>query len=76
MTTNDRLIAYHLARLEDKNPDVRLRSMAELVLLDATDALPVLEALYFNDPDPQVRREAQRAGRALFLLKAQHSPKP
>ncbi|MCL4236782.1 MAG: HEAT repeat domain-containing protein [Anaerolineae bacterium] len=72
MTTNDRLIAYHLARLEDKNPEIRLRSIAELVQLEATEALPALETLYFNDPDAQVRREAKRAGRALFLLATQH----
>lgn len=74
VTTNDRLIAYHLARLEDKNPDVRLRSIAELVQLEATEALPVLETLYFNDPDAQVRREAKRAGRVLFLLTTQRPP--
>lgn len=73
MTTNDRLIAYHLSRLQDKNPEVRLSSIAELVLLEATDTLDALEALYRNDPDERVRREAQRAGRALFLLKTQQA---
>lgn len=74
VSTNDRLIAYHLARLEDKDPEIRLRSIAELVQLQATEALPALETLYFNDPDAQVRREAKRAGRALFLLKSQRPP--
>ncbi len=74
MSTNERLIAYHLSRLKDKNPEVRLNSIAELVLLQATDALDALEALYYHDPDERVRQEAQRAGRALFLLKKQQSP--
>lgn len=74
MSINDRLIAYHLSRLHDKNPEVRLNSIAELVLLEATEALSALEALYYNDPDERVRQEAQRAGRALFLLKKQQSP--
>jgi HEAT repeat protein len=76
VSTNDRLIAYHLGRLQDKNPEVRLRSIAELVQLEATEALPVLETLYFNDPDAQVRREAKRAGRALFLLQSRQPPEP
>lgn len=69
MSVTERMIAYHLARLNDKNPQVRIESIQELALLEATDALDALEAVYRNDPDPAVRKAAQEAGRALFLKK-------
>jgi HEAT repeat protein len=69
MSVIERMIAYHLARLNDKNPQVRIESIQELALLEATDALDALEAVYRNDPDPAVRKAAQEAGRALFLKK-------
>lgn len=67
MSATQRLIAYHLARLSDKNPDVRIRSIRELALLEATEAYKPLEALYRSEPDPAVRQAAQEAGRALYL---------
>ncbi len=67
MSATERLIAYHLARLNDKNPDVRIRSIRELALLEATEAYKTLEALYHSDPDPSVRQAAQEAGRTLYL---------
>ena len=67
MSVNDRLVAYHIARLRDKSPDVRLKSIAELKLLADPAALDVLQALYRSDPDLQVRRAAQEAGRIIFL---------
>lgn len=73
MSVTERLTAYHLARLKDKNPQVRLRSIQELALLEATDAIDALEAIYRNDPDADVRKAAQEAGRALFLKKHQRS---
>ena len=69
MSVIERMIAYHLARLNDKNPQVRIESIQELALLEATAALDALEAVYRNDPDPAVRKAAQEAGRALFLKK-------
>lgn len=71
MSVTERLIAYHLARLRDKNPQVRVESIRELALLEATDAIDTLEAIYRSDPDPAVRKAAQEAGRALFLKKHQ-----
>ena len=67
MSVNNRIVAYHIARLRDKNPDVRLKSIAELKLLADPAALDALQALYRGDPDMQVRRAAQEAGRIIFL---------
>lgn len=69
MSTTKRLIAYHLARLKDKNPQVRIASIRELALLEALNAYGALEAIYHTDPDPAVRKAAQEAGRALFRKK-------
>ncbi|MDK3161634.1 HEAT repeat domain-containing protein [Anaerolineae bacterium CFX9] len=67
MTVEKKLVAYHLARLNDKNPDVRLKSIQELQQLGDPDALDRLRAIYENDPDFAVRRAAQEAGRVIFL---------
>ncbi|MBN1680539.1 MAG: HEAT repeat domain-containing protein [Anaerolineae bacterium] len=67
MTTNDRMIAFHIARLKDKNAQVRIKSIEELVLLGATNAYTLLEDLFYNDPDLSVRQAAQQAGRQLYL---------
>lgn len=69
MSATDRLIAYHIARLSDKMPDVRLKSIRELVLLEAVEAFDDLEELFRSDPDVDVRKAAQQAGRALFEVK-------
>ena len=72
MSAVERMIAFHLERLKDKNPAVRLKSIEELTLLEATGALETLENVYRNDPDAAVRAAAQKAGRALyFKLKEQ-----
>lgn len=73
MSVTERMIAYHLARLSDKNSQVRIESIRELALLEATRAIDTLEAIYRTDPDPAVRKAAQEAGRALFLKKHQQS---
>lgn len=69
MSVTERLIAYHRARLGDKNPQVRMASIQELALLEAVEAYDALETLYRTDPDPLVRKAAQEAGRVLFLKK-------
>jgi hypothetical protein len=71
-TSNKRIIAYHISRLQDKSRDVRLKSIAELALLADEDALSALRALVEKDPDTEVRKAAQEAGRAIFIkLKGQ-----
>jgi HEAT repeat protein len=67
MSAIERMIAYHMARLKDKNPQVRIKSIEELALLEATEAFNLMEELYHNDPDGAVRKAAQRAGRTLYL---------
>lgn len=67
MSVNDRIVAYHIARLHDKNPDVRLKSILELKLLADPAALEALQAIYRDDPDLKVRRAAQEAGRIIYL---------
>lgn len=62
-----RLVAYHVARLEDKNAEVRLKAIKELELLSDTDALDPLQKVYQTDPDIEVRKAAQEAGRKIFL---------
>jgi hypothetical protein len=72
MSGVERMIAFHLERLKDKNPAVRLKSIEELTLLEATGALNVLENLFRSDPDETVRLAAKKAGRTLyFKLKEQ-----
>lgn len=66
-TSTKRIIAYHISRLQDKNRDVRLKSIAELALLVDEEALSALRTLVEQDPDTEVRKAAQEAGRALFV---------
>jgi hypothetical protein len=68
-SATERMIAFHLSRLEDKNPQVRIKSIEELVLLEATQTLETLESVYRNDADESVRLAAQKAGRILFFKK-------
>ncbi len=63
----ERMIAYHIARLKDKNPEVRLKSIHELDLLEAVEAFDALEALYRSESDPQVKEAARQLGRKLYL---------
>ena len=66
-TSNKRIIAYHIARLQDKNKEVRLKSIAELALMADEDALNALRTLVEKDTDTEVKKAAQEAGRAIFL---------
>ena len=68
MTTSiKKVIAYHISRLQDKNPDVRLKAIAELSHMGDQDALNALRNVFENDDDKEVRKAAQEAGRAVFL---------
>ena len=66
-TSNKRIVAYHISRLQDKSRDVRLKSIAELALMVDEDALSALRTLVEKDPDMEVRKAAQEAGRAVFI---------
>lgn len=63
---SNRLVDYHINRLKDKNPDVRLKSVKELELIGQDETLDILRELYENDPDPTVRKAAQNAGREIY----------
>ena len=65
--TVKRVVQYHIARLKDKRPEVRLDAIRELELLGDPDALDPLKVVFASDEDPEVRRVAQEAGRAIFL---------
>lgn len=70
------IIEYHIARLKDKNPEVRLKAIKELELIGAIEALEPLRDLFDNDPDVPVRKAAQAAGRAIFLKHKQTKDLP
>jgi len=61
------LLEYHIMRLKDKNPEVRLKSINELRLLGDPAAMEPLEQLFRSDPDPEVRKAAQAAGREIYV---------
>lgn len=67
MSLNKKIVDYHIARLQDKSAEVRLKSIQELRDLGDPQALAPLESLFRTDPDPTVRKAAQEAGRAIFL---------
>jgi hypothetical protein len=69
MSVTERLVVYHMGRLKDKNPAVRIKSIQELALLEAVDALGSLEHIFRTDSDAAVRQAAQEAGRTLFAIK-------
>jgi HEAT repeat protein len=61
-----RLVAYHIARLQDKNRDIRLKAINELALLGDADALQPLQTIVEQDSDLELRKAAQEAGRAIY----------
>lgn len=61
-----KILAFHVARLKDKNKDVRIKSIQELIALSDREALSALEALYKSETDPEVRKIAQEAGLKIF----------
>lgn len=67
MSVNKRLVQYHLSRLKDKSPEVRLKAIAELTELADPETLETLQELFKSDPDLEVRKAAQQAGRQIFL---------
>jgi HEAT repeat protein len=67
VSTVKKMVAYHISRLQDKSADVRMKAVKELELIGDPDALDPLRALYSSDPDMDVRKAAQEAGRTIFL---------
>lgn len=67
MNTEKKLLAYHIGRLSDKNPEIRLRSIHELMELGDIEALSALEEVFRNDPEQEVREAARSAGRTIFI---------
>jgi HEAT repeat protein len=63
----NRVVDYHIGRLKDKSPEVRLKSINELKLLGDPAALEPLEQVFHNDPEPEVRKAAQAAGLEIFI---------
>lgn len=70
-SASKRIVTYHVSRLQDKNPQVRLKAINELMLLADPDALDALRAVFETDADMEVRKAAQEAGRVIFLKKIQ-----
>jgi HEAT repeat protein len=66
-----RLVEYHIERLKNKNPEVRLKAINELRLLADPAALEALEQVYNTDEEIEVRKAAQAAGREIFLKSKQ-----
>lgn len=64
--TVKRVVAYHIARLKDKSPDVRLKAIKELELLGDPESLPALQEVFIKDDNADVRKAAQDAGRSIF----------
>jgi HEAT repeat protein len=67
VSVNKRILSYHLSRLEDHSPEVRLKAIEQLALLGDPEALDALQHIYQSDDDRAVRKAAQEAGRAIFL---------
>ncbi len=70
----ERVIAFHIARLKDKSPEVRLKSIHELELLEAVEAFDALEELYRSESDPRVKEAARKLGRKLYLKRQAQKP--
>lgn len=67
MSSVKRVLDYHINRLKDKRPEVRLEAIRELELLCDPIALGPLREVYDNDDNVDVRKAAQQAGRTIFL---------
>jgi HEAT repeat protein len=72
----ERIIEYHINRLKDKNPQVRLKAIEELRLLEAIEALDALREVYETDAHDDIRQSAKEAGRVLFISKRKQEANP
>jgi HEAT repeat protein len=71
VSANKKLVAYHIARLNDRSAEVRLKSIRELADLGDPEALDALQETFRTDPDLDVRKAAQNAGRAIYVKNQQ-----
>jgi HEAT repeat protein len=62
-----KILHYHIARLQDRQREVRLASIRELEEMGDPEALGPLQTVFDSDADIDVRRAAQAAGRNIFL---------
>lgn len=67
MAQNDATLSVWLARLSAA-PDAQARQecLRALELLGHIGALPVLAEIFATDPDPDLRAQAQEAGKAIY----------
>ena len=73
VSVNDKIVAYHIARLNDRSAEVRLKSIQELAELGDPAALDALQQTFRRDDNLEVRKAAQEAGRAIFLAIQRHA---
>ncbi len=66
-STIQKVVDYHVKRLQDKNAAIRTKAIRELELLAHPSALDALRDVFENDIDDEVRKAAQEAGRKIFL---------
>lgn len=66
MAVTQQIIAYHLKRLKDSRPEIRLESIRELEEIGDPAVLEALEEVFRSDPDTTVRAAAQQAGKNIF----------
>jgi len=67
MSTIKKIVHYHIARLRDRQPEVRLAAIRELQEIGDPEALEPLQVIFETDEDLDIRRAAQVAGRSVFL---------
>lgn len=65
----EKVLAFHISRLKDKRPDVRLKSITELQAMgaDAQPALAALEECFKESEEEDVKKAAQQAGFDIFM---------
>lgn len=67
LPSEKKVVDYNIKRLQDKSPAIRLKAIRELELLPHVDSLDALRKVYDEDPDSDVRKAAQEAGRRIFI---------
>ncbi len=66
-TSKDKVLQFHISRLKDRNQEVVLRTIEELIKFGAAaeEALPALEQLFRTSEDPLVKKAVQVAGKEI-----------